>query len=157
MFYHKRGEYTPPSDYQPLPDGTYEVVIEDSKLIDNKQGTGKIIKIQYCVLNGEHEHRKIFDNLNTINESQLAQTIATNALNGILAAINKDEMHNAAELINNQLSIQIKNYKSKKTGEDRQSFKYIKQSLSEESQISANNNSVSVNSFSDSFDEDPFK
>ena len=124
-FNYTRGDYVPVGDYSLLPDGEYQVEITDCNLGDNKQGTGKILKITYTILDGEYSRRKIFDNLNIINESQQAQAIANNALNGILKAIDIAKMTDTANLLRKELCIKIHNYKNKRN-EDTQSFKYQK-------------------------------
>lgn len=100
---HEDGEQS----FDAVPAGEYTVVITDSDYIDNKKGTGKILKLTYQIIDGPMEGRKIFENLNLENENQVAATIARKALNSLGAAVGIVELKDSVQLHNIPLKIEV--------------------------------------------------
>ena len=69
---------------EPLPTGTYDVMITDTEEVLVKDGNGQaFIKVTMEVLGGEFVGRKIIDRLNTKNENEETRRIAYSTLSAI--------------------------------------------------------------------------
>ena len=86
------------TSFEPVPAGEYPVIIEDSDYIDNKNGTGKILKLTYNVIDGPLKGRKLFENLNLENASSTAEQIARKALNSICVAVGVAHIQDSIQL-----------------------------------------------------------
>lgn len=84
--------------FEPVPAGEYLVAIEESDYLENKQGTGKYLKLKYTILDGPMKNRKLFEQLNLENKSAQAETIARQALNSICVACGVVRIQDSAEL-----------------------------------------------------------
>jgi len=62
--------------FEPLPFGTYTCVVLDTKMKQNKNGSGEHLSIEMEITSGDYSGRKIWDNLNLFHESEVAQRIA---------------------------------------------------------------------------------
>ena len=49
------------SDFEPIPDGEYNVLLEKVELKESQNGTTNI-SFEYSVLDGEQENKRIWDN-----------------------------------------------------------------------------------------------
>ena len=85
-----------------LPAGEYDVVIISSTVQETKSGTGKFLKLELQVINGQFKNRKLFDNLNLWNSSAQAQTIARGQMSSICRAIGNLTPMDSSELHINQ-------------------------------------------------------
>ena len=77
----------PIGNFEPLPVGSYVVVIDATEMKDAKTGKGQYLQLTYNVVDGEYHGRKIFDRLNIANENTQAQEIAQRALSAICRAV----------------------------------------------------------------------
>lgn len=73
--------------FEPIPAGYYEAEITKSELKSTKDGTGKYIAMTFKVLDGEHEGRLVFTNLNIVNKSDVAVRIAQGDLKAICHSV----------------------------------------------------------------------
>jgi len=107
--------------YEQLPAGDYVVEIEDAKILDTKSMTGKRLSLKYKVKQGDFADRVIFQNLNIINPSDVAQKIAREQLKKLCSAIGKfGNLGSPFELIGYPLKV---TYADNKRG-DREVRKY---------------------------------
>jgi|WetSurMetagenome_2_1015567.scaffolds.fasta_scaffold03341_4 hypothetical protein len=100
---HEDGEQS----FDPIPAGEYIVAIVDSDYIDNKKGTGKMLKIVYQVIDGNFKDHKIFENLNLEHQNQQAATIARKSLNSICKALDIIELKDSEQLHNIPLRLDV--------------------------------------------------
>lgn len=107
----------PPSSFDVLPAGEYEAVIVSSEMKTTQAGTGEYLKLQLQVLNGEHQNRVLFDNLNIKNPSPKAQEIARGTLSAICRAVGVMEPKDSSELHNKPLRVKVAVEKSAEYGE----------------------------------------
>jgi hypothetical protein len=81
-----------PNDYEPskgfdiLPAGQYTVMITNSDIKLTKAGDGEYVWIEYTVLDGEHENRRLWSNHNVKNKNEEAEKIAKSEMSAICAA-----------------------------------------------------------------------
>lgn len=85
--------------YDPIPAGWYSVVITDSEFKPTSAGTGQYLKLRFDVIDGEHQGRVIFTNLNLDNPNPKAVEIAQKDLAqichavGVMAPDDSTELH----------------------------------------------------------------
>jgi len=80
-------EIEPQKAFELLPPGKYKVVISDSEEKQTKRGDGSYLRLTLTVIDGEHEGRKLFDNLNLNNPNDQAAGIARATLSAICRAV----------------------------------------------------------------------
>jgi len=97
-----------PNSFDLLPAGEYEAVIVASELKPTSAGTGKYLKLQLQILNGEYQNRRLFDNLNIDNPNAEAVTIARGTLSAICRSVGVLTPHDSSELHNKPLRIKVK-------------------------------------------------
>jgi Protein of unknown function (DUF669). len=85
--------------YDPIPAGWYSVMITDSEFKATSAGTGQYLKLRFDVIEGEHQGRVIFTNLNLDNPNPKAVEIAQKDLAqichavGVMAPDDSTELH----------------------------------------------------------------
>ena len=104
------------SSFDPVPAGEYLVIIDDSDYIDNKKGTGRMLKLTYQIIEGPLKGRKLFENLNLENQSDQAVQIAKRAMNAICLATGVTHVRDSAELHNIPFKIDVKMKESAEYG-----------------------------------------
>jgi len=91
-----------------LPAGEYQAIVENSDYVENKTGTGRILKLTYQIIDGPLKGRKIFENLNLENTCAQAQEISRKALNSLSLAVGiSTVIKDSSELHNRPLKIDV--------------------------------------------------
>jgi len=94
--------------FDPVPAGSYPVVIEDSDYVDNKKGNGKMVKLVYQIIDGPFKGKKLFENLNLENPNDQAVQIARRTLNAICVAVGVPHVQDTAQLHNIPFMVEVK-------------------------------------------------
>lgn len=76
-----------PQSRDALPAGTYNVVVQNTELVQNKARNGHYLKVTLSVLDSAHKNRKLFANYNVQNPSEQAVEIARSELKGLCNAL----------------------------------------------------------------------
>lgn len=74
-------------DFAPMPAGRYVAQIIESDLVPTKSGTGQMLKLTFEIIEGPCARRRVWANLNIINQSGQAQEIGQRELKHICAAV----------------------------------------------------------------------
>jgi len=90
-----------------VPAGEYIVIIESSDYVQNKQGTGMILKLVYQIIDGPFKGKKIFENLNLENVNKQAEEISRKALNSIGVATGVAKIQDSAQLHNIPMKLEV--------------------------------------------------
>ena len=53
-------------NYDPIPEGTYECVVEKTEMLPTKKGDGSYLKLTFSVIDGQYDGRKFFTNFNLV-------------------------------------------------------------------------------------------
>lgn len=98
-----------PVSFDVMPVGDYEVVITSSEMKPTSTG-GQMLVLEFQVVNGDYQNRKLWDRLNLINNSaNSAKTmqIAKGTLSSICRAVGVLEPKDSAELHNKLLLAKV--------------------------------------------------
>lgn len=75
------GDHDKIGDFQPLPQGEYLMQVVKSEMVETKAKNGQYyLKLEFEVLDGEHSKRKVWSNLNLVNNNPVAVEIANKEL-----------------------------------------------------------------------------
>ncbi len=98
------GKFNPadiPADdrsFEPIPAGLYKLQVVDSRLQDTKSGSGQMLVLTLDVLEGQYANRKIWDQLNIINDNPEAQRIAQRALADLCLLVGVQSLTDSEQL-----------------------------------------------------------
>lgn len=88
----------PQEERELLPEGNYLALVESSELAQTKAGTGTMLKLTLNVLEGPYQNRKIFWNINIVNQNALAQQIGQRQLAQLCHAVGKHTIQDSGEI-----------------------------------------------------------
>lgn len=88
----------PRDEFQPVPAGSYSVIITESEIKDTKNGSGNYLKLALEIQDGEYRGRKIFHNITLQNQNQTAVSIGQKHLSQICHAVNVLQVHDSQQL-----------------------------------------------------------
>ena len=91
-------QVNPKDEYQPVPAGSYPVIITDSELRETKTGSGQYLRVTLEVQGGEYQGRKIFHNITLQNQNPTATGIGQRHLSQICHAVGVLQVKDSAEL-----------------------------------------------------------
>lgn len=89
--------------FETLPNGWYNAHITETEVANTKSGTGLILKLQWEVVDGEHERRRVFQNINYANENPKAEAIGKGQLKDIMDAIGYTELLTDSDVLLHQV------------------------------------------------------
>ena len=95
------------SSYEPIPAGWYEAEVAKSEMKDTKSG-GKMLSVQFRILEGEHEKRIVYANFNLVNPNPTAVEIAQRELGNLVHACGLDEIEDSTEIHGIPIAIRVK-------------------------------------------------
>lgn len=74
------------TNFEPFPAGVYDMEVVASDVVATKNGTGQMLKLELAVAGGEFEGRRVWANINIVNQSQQAQEIGQRQLSDLCRA-----------------------------------------------------------------------
>ena len=74
------------SDFDPIPEGVYDMEVVSSDVVQTKTGTGQMLKIELAVASGDFTGRRVWTNINIVNQNQQAQEIGQRQLSDLCRA-----------------------------------------------------------------------
>jgi len=98
---------TEDASFKTLPMGWYIAQIVKSELRDTKAKDGKMIKLQFKIVEGEYAKRIVFANLNIINKNETTVAIAKSDLKKICEAIDIESVVDTQELHGEDMQIML--------------------------------------------------
>lgn len=96
-------EYDPdtgPGNYEPIPEGDYQLMCEEAEEKQTAAKTGSYIKAKFQVLGPSHAGRLIWMNFNIHNPSAKAEEIGRRQISGWAAACGRPNAADTDELLN---------------------------------------------------------
>lgn len=112
------GNYYNPEDveastgFEKIPLGDYPAIATECEVVDTKDGTGKIVKFKFQIIEGDQKDRVMFKNFNIINKSEKAQAIGRSELKAFAVTVGKPHATDGAELLNIPVIIAIRDQKN---------------------------------------------
>jgi len=88
----------PTNSFEPIPNGQYKAMVENSEMKTTKAGTGKFLAVTFKILEGEFEGRLVFENMNLVNPNPKCVEIGKQALLGLQAATGKINPTDSAQM-----------------------------------------------------------
>jgi hypothetical protein len=95
-------------EFELLPAGEYKAIITESDYINNKKGTGMILKLTYKIIDGPLKERIVFENLSLEHQNEKTRVIAKSSLNAIMVAVGIPKLTDSSQLHNKPMLIKIK-------------------------------------------------
>jgi len=89
-----------------LPPGKYVAQIIDSEMKATQSG-GKMLALTLEILEGEHARRRVWDNLNLVNQSEKTVEIARRTLSAICHAVGRLQVADTVDLHHRPLMITL--------------------------------------------------
>jgi len=97
----------PATAYEILPAGKYRAQIVESEMRVTRNGMGQYLWLMLDILEGPHQGRKIFDQLNLVNPNPTTVEIAQRTLSAICHATGKLQVSDSEELHLIPMTIQV--------------------------------------------------
>lgn len=107
----------PNEGFEPIPAGEYEAVISASETKPNAKANGEYLKLEFTIVSGQYENRKLWVNLNLKNPSDQAVQIARGELSAICRAVGVMTPRDSADLHDLPMKIKVGLTKRKDNGE----------------------------------------
>ena len=95
------------NDFQPIPAGVYVATVKGAEVKPTKDGTGKILNVQWHIDGPEHSGRVVFDGINIVNKSDTAQKIARQQLASLCNAVGLGKLTDSQALIGRTAKLKI--------------------------------------------------
>jgi hypothetical protein len=95
------------SNYDPIPAGWYNAVINGAEVKSTKAGTGKYLNMRYDITGENHAGRVVFGMITVQNPNTTAETIGQQQLGELCRAIGKAVLNDTDELLGATLSIKV--------------------------------------------------
>jgi len=107
----------PSESFDPIPAGEYLCVIIASDEKPTKAGNGSYLELEFEVIDGPYQGRKLWDRLNLANPNELAVKIARATLSAICRAVGVMEPKDSCELHDLPLLVKVRVEKRADTDE----------------------------------------
>ena len=88
----------PAAPMELLPPGRYAAQIVNSEMRATRAGTGQYLWLEMDVIEGPHQGRKIWDQINLVNQSQQTVEIAQRTLSAICHAVGQLQVSDSEQL-----------------------------------------------------------
>lgn len=108
---------------EPVPAADYRVMIVESEDFETKSGTGVRTQLVFEIIEGPHKGRKLFENLNLINENKIAVRIARAELSSICVACGGLKPQGTEELHHIPMMVRVGQKKREDTGDMQNTMK----------------------------------
>lgn len=100
-------QVSPESQFAPVPNGDYPVVITESEMKSTKSGEGQYLQLVLEIIEGPYKGRRIWDRLNLVNSNHTAVEIAQRTLSQICHAVNHLNLQDTVELHNKPMVAKV--------------------------------------------------
>ncbi len=98
----------PQQTHDPIPTGWYKAMAINSEVKPTSAGTGTRLSIEWQIIEGEHNGRKVFDNINLSNPNSKCTEIGQSQLSAICHATGALQVQDSSQLHNLPCLIRVK-------------------------------------------------
>lgn len=95
------------ADFQPIPPGWYNAMVEKSEIHPTKAGDGKYLKLQLAIVGEKFEGRKVFTNINLVNPNPKAVEIGAREIAQLGAACGLLRLSDSTELLDKVIQVKV--------------------------------------------------
>jgi len=95
------------NNYDPVPEGWYNVVVHSAELKPTKDNSGQYINVRYDITGPTHQGRVIYDIINIKNKSSQAEEIGRQQLGNLMRAIGLAKVDDTDELIGGNIQVKV--------------------------------------------------
>lgn len=93
-------QYEPMADFEVLPPGKYQVVVEKAEVRDTKAGTGRYVWLEMNVVNDpKFNNRKVWANINIVNPNTQCVQIGLSQLSALTDAAGIQKLEDSSQLV----------------------------------------------------------
>jgi hypothetical protein len=93
--------------FAPVPKGIYSIIIVESELTPNKNGTGTNLTLKLIIQEGKAKGRTLFDTLCVVHKNEIAQRIAQTRMKQICTALGIGQVNDTSQFHDKPLSVSI--------------------------------------------------
>ena len=97
----------PARSREPVPAGDYMVMVIDANVKPNRAETGKLLKVQFEIMDGQYAGRWLWTNINTANPSAQCVEIGHAELSALCRAVGVAELTDTTQLIGKTLLLGV--------------------------------------------------
>ncbi len=115
----------PTAAHEVLPAGKYRAQIVESEIRVTRNGMGRYLWLMLDIVEGPHQGRKIFDQLNLVNANPTTVEIAQRTLSAICHATGRLQVNDSEELHLIPMTIQVGVKPPKDEFGDRNTIRYL--------------------------------
>jgi hypothetical protein len=115
----------PTTAYEVLPAGKYRAQLVESEMRVTRNGMGQFLWLMLDILDGHHQGRKVFDQLNLVNPNPTTVEIAQRTLSAICHATGKMQVSDSEELHLIPMTIQVTVKPPKDGYSERNAIRYL--------------------------------
>lgn len=108
----------PATPFEVLPKGSYNVIISNSEMKTTKSGDGEYLELEYTVIDGEYESRRLWSRHNISNPNAKAEQIARQELSAVCHSVGVLKVSDSIELHDRPLIIEVGIEKNKQNDSD---------------------------------------
>jgi hypothetical protein len=101
-------DYDPSTSFDPIPAGKYVAAITASEMKPTKRKDGSYLELEFEVLEGPYQGRKVWDRLCINHPNELTQKIARSNLSAICRAVGVLQPQDSTDLHNVPLTIRVR-------------------------------------------------
>ena len=115
------------NNYDPVPEGWYNVRITEATIKATKKGDGQYISVRYDIIGPAHQGRVVFGMINIKNANPKAEEIGRQQLGNLMRAIGLTRVTDTDQLINGELQVKLSIKRDEEYGDKNEvkSFKAV--------------------------------
>ena len=103
----RASDYEPAEGLVPVPNGDYQVIVNDAEICRTRNGVGHLFKVTYQITEGEHVNRKLWSQHNIDNPSEEAQRIARCEVSALAHAINRPDAERMQDYLHGRCQVAV--------------------------------------------------
>ncbi len=93
--------------WEPLAPGWYNAYVEKEEIKLTHAGDGYFLKLQFCVIDGPSQNRKVFTNINLSNPSEQCVKIGKADLTALTQSLDIPLLQDTSQLLNEAVQIRV--------------------------------------------------
>ena len=92
---------------EPVSPGWYNAYVEEEEIKNTQKGNGHLLSLQFCIIDGPNQNRKVFTNINLSNPSEICVKIGKADLAALTQSLNIPLLEDTSQLLNKAVQIRV--------------------------------------------------